>query len=76
MMANNKPRRPMQVSDEFQIKMKELQRKIRQSTGEDKSLRDLTEEIAKLPFFAELEKKILTGSAVELRIRMDARRLI
>lgn len=74
-MANqNKKRVPLQVSPEFRIMLKNLQRKIIAS-GMDTSLRDLTEEMAKTPIlFDELERKILNSSELNLNIRFDRRK--
>ena len=75
-MANNKPRMPMQVSDAFEKKLKELQKKIRMKTGENPSLRDITEDIVKFAYFEEFEKKLLNGDMeINLKIKMDGRRI-
>ena len=74
-MANNKPRRPMQVSDDFEKKLKELQKKIRMKTGDNPSLRDITDDIVKFAYFEEFEKKLLNGDLeMNINIKMDRRR--
>lgn len=70
----NKTRRPLQVSDKFLEKLKELQKKIRMKTGDDKSLRELTENIVETGAFEELEKQIVQGNvSVDIRLKMDRR---
>ena len=74
-MGDKSKRIPMQVSDNFSIKLKEIQKKIRMKTGENLSIRDLTEDIVKLKFFEEYENKIINGDIeMELKIKMDRRR--
>jgi len=53
-----KPRSPLQVSDKFLNKLKDLQKKVRMSTGTERSLRELTDDLVSTPAFEELEKKI------------------
>ena len=68
-----KKRVPLQVSPEFRIMLKNLQRKIIANGGEA-SLRDLTEEFAKNPmFFDDLEKKILQNKGLDINIKFDRR---
>jgi len=70
----NKSRVPLQVSDKFLEKLKELQKKIRMKTGDDVSMRKLTEDIVGTEAFDELEKKIIKGDIdVDIRIKMDRR---
>lgn len=70
-----KRRRPLQVSDNFLDKLKQLQIKIRMKTGSEKSLRALTEELAMTSIFEELEKNILKESNKdELKLKMDRRK--
>jgi hypothetical protein len=68
-----KIRRPLQVSDKFLEKLKELQRKIRMKTGDDKSLRELTENIVETDVFEELEKQIIQGNVTDIKLKMDKR---
>lgn len=75
-MANNKPRRLVQVSDDFEKKLKEVQKKIRMKTGENTSLRDITDDIVKWGYLDELEKKLLAGDLeMNIKIKMDSRRV-
>lgn len=70
-----KTRIPMQVSDKFEKKLKELQKKIRMTTGNDRSLRDLTEDLVATGLFEDVEKKILRKDigGIDLRIKFDGR---
>ena len=45
----SKNRSPLQVSPEFKKRLDEIQRKIRMSQGENRSLREITDEIIKSP---------------------------
>lgn len=73
-----KQRVPLQVSDKFALKLKELQRSIRKSTGDEISLRDLTENLVNTQAFDEIEKKLLNKNinGIDLRIRFDKRSLL
>lgn len=74
-MAKFKTRQPMMVSDDFDKKIKELQKKMRKETGENPSLRLLTDDIVRLGFIDQLEKKLLEGSFnMDIKIKMDTRR--
>lgn len=70
-MAHN--RVPLQVSENFLLKLKEVQRKIRMKTGNERSLRKLTEDLVTTMAFEELEKRITKGNDVnmDIKIRMD-----
>lgn len=73
----NKSRTPLQVSPKFSLKLKELQRKIRMSGG-DRSLRDLTEDLASSSVFDEVEKRLIAkdnNTNFEIKIKMDRRGL-
>lgn len=72
-----KKRNLVQVSDNFWERLKEVQKKIRIKTGNDKSLRALTEEIASSSAFDEIEKNIINSGDinVDFNIRFDRRRL-
>ena len=67
---------PLQVSPEFWDKLKSLQRKIMMS-GKEKSLRDLTHDIANSSAFQELETKLLKnqGLNMDIRVKFDRRLL-
>lgn len=71
----HKNRTPLQVSDEFLEKLKDLQRKVRMNTGDEKSLRELTEQIAKSNVFNEVEKMIANKGDIKMdvKIRLDRR---
>lgn len=65
---------PLQVSPRFSDKLKELQRKIRMKTGNDRSLRDLTDDLVSTPAFEEIEKKLISGDVkMDIKIRFDRR---
>ena len=69
----NKRRDPLQVSPVFKKKLKDLQLKIRLN-GSDRSLRDLTEDIARDILYNEIEKKILKGTNkmnFDIRVKFD-----
>ena len=70
-----KPNRtPLQVSPKFALKLKELQRKIRMKTGNDRSLRDLTDDLVTTKVFEDMEKKILNGDIkMDIKVRFDRR---
>lgn len=73
-MANNKPRRQVQVSEDFEKKLKDIQKKIRIKTGENTSMRDITDDIVKWAEFEEFEKKLINGDLdFNIRIKMDRR---
>lgn len=76
-MANqNKKRVPLQVSPDFNKELKNLKRKI-VANGIDTSLRELTEEMAKMPtLFDEVERKILNSNEFDINIRFDRRKKI
>jgi len=65
-----KGRVPMQVSPEFEKKIKELQRKIMKKDGVVISLRDLTEQVD----FNNIEEMILKDAKVDIKISLDRRR--
>ena len=65
-----KSRVPMQVSPEFERKLKELQKKIMQKDGVVISLRDLTEQVN----FNNIEEMILKDAKVDINISLDRRR--
>ncbi len=70
----SKPRVPMQVAPEFDIKIKELQKQIMKTQGESISLRDITEKISRSPNFNNLEKDILRVANTDLKINLDRRK--
>ena len=70
----SKPRVPMQVAPEFEIKIKNLQREIMKKQGKNVSLRDITEKISKTPNFKDLEKAILNVGVVDIKINLDRRK--
>lgn len=71
----SKSRVPLQVSNKFAERLKELQRSIRRSTGNDRSLRDLTEDLVNTELFEEIEKKLTkTGiNGLDIKVRFDRR---
>ena len=73
---SGKTRSPLQVSDKFLLRLKDLQRKIRMKTGNERSLRELTDDLALSPAFDEIEKKVMQNDIdIGFNIRFD-RRLI
>lgn len=74
-MSRLSNRQPLQVSPKFLAKLKDLQKKMRMTTGEEVSLRALTENIVSSPIFEDLEKRLLQGDKINLdvRIKMDRR---
>jgi len=70
----SKSRVPMQVSPEFEIRIKKLQSEIMRKQGKSVSLRDLTERVVKLPNFDQLEKDILNVGSVDLKLNFDRRK--
>lgn len=70
----SKSRVPMQVSENFEKKVKELQKKIRKKTGDNISLREITENIINTPDFEKLENKILQGDDENIQLNLDRRR--
>lgn len=65
----------MQVSDEFEKKLKDIQRKVRMKSGEDISLRKLTEYIANSIQFDDIEKSIINNDFnIDIGFCYDKRR--
>jgi len=71
--VGGKSRVPMQVSPEFEMRIKKLQSLIMKSQGKNVSLRDLTEKVCKDPTFDDLEKSILKVTDFDLKINFDRR---
>ena len=70
----HKTRSPLQVSDKFLIRLKELQRKIRMKTGSERSLRELTDDLVSTPAFDEIEKKLARSDInFDFSIKFDKR---
>jgi hypothetical protein len=69
-MKKSDDRFPLQVSPEFKKRLDELQKKIMMSKGEKKSLRQLTTDIARSPFFKEMEDKIIRGDDIQIGINL------
>ena len=63
-----KSRVPMQVSPEFEIRIKKLQIAIMKSQGKNVSLRDLTEKVSKDPNFDDLEKSKIGRASCRERV--------
>ena len=68
-----KSRVPMQVSPEFEVRIKKLQSLIMKKEGKIVSLRDLTEKVSKDPNFDDLEKSILKVANFDLKVNFDRR---
>lgn len=65
---------PLQVSPEFRIRIQKLKGKVLQDGKKEISIRELTERMAEDGIFEDIEKKILNGADVDLKIRFDGRR--
>ena len=71
-----KSRSPLQVSDKFLNRLKELQRKIRMETGNERSLRELTDDLVSTPAFEEVEKRLSKqDNEINFSIKFDKRLL-
>ncbi len=68
-----KRRVPMQVSPEFEMRLKRLQMEIMKKDGKNISLRDLTERIIKSVDFEDLEKKLINNFTFDIKVTMDRR---
>lgn len=68
-----KSRVPMQVSPEFEERIKLLQQKIMKKQGEKISLRDLTEKITKTVDFNKIVDNIVNEKKLDLKINLDRR---
>jgi len=66
----------MQVSPEFEMRIKKLQSLIMKSQGKNVSLRDLTEKVCKDPTFDDLEKSILKVTDFDLKINLSTQKKI
>ena len=68
-------RRPLQVSDKFLQRLKEMQKKMRMNTGNEVSLRALTEDIVSSPIFADIERSIVQNKNIkfDIKVKMDRR---
>ena len=71
---SNKQRSPLQVSDKFLVKLKDLQKKVRMATGNERSLRSLTEDLVNTPAFEELERNLGKDNIkLNFKVRFDNR---
>jgi hypothetical protein len=69
-----KNRRPMQVAPEFEARVKKIQEGIMRSQGKNVSIREITENIAKIPDLnANLEKALMGIGSIDIRINLDKR---
>jgi hypothetical protein len=70
-------RSPLQVSLEFKKKLDEIQRKIRMAQGENRSLREITDDIVKSPMFIDIEKSLIKSGNIkmDIKVRFDRRML-
>lgn len=64
----------MKVSDDFDRKIKELQKKIRMTKGEEMSLVKITDRIVKDVDFAILENKLLGDDMFNINIKLERRK--
>ena len=68
-------RKPMHIDIKLDRRLKELQRKIRKRTGDETSLRKLTEEWAVSPEMDSFEKRLLNDSKeIPFGIKFDGGR--
>lgn len=73
-----KHRSLVHVSEDFWKRLKELQVKIRKTTGEDKSLRELTDKLAKSNALNEFESSLINqnntnNKNIRVNIKFDRR---
>jgi len=64
----------MQVSYEFECRIKKLQKEIMKKEGKHVSMREITKKVVALPNFDDLEKQILNVGEIELKINLDRRK--
>ena len=70
-----KTRTPLQVSPKFLQGLKDLQRKVRMSSGDDISLRELTDNLVSTQAFQEVERRLIKGDLkADIQIRFDMRK--
>lgn len=69
-----KKRVPMQVAPEFELRIKDLQKKIMQKQGERVSMRDLTKEVSINTDFEALERKLLGFNNRDIKLNLDRRK--
>lgn len=68
-------RSPMQVDDEFRIKIKKIQEEIMKKKGKFQSIPKITKDMVKMPEWEVMEKRLLGDVAmVELKINFDRRK--
>ncbi len=70
-----KNRVPMQVSPEFEKRIKQLQSNIMRQDGKNISLREITEKIIKVADFKRVEEIILRNPKIDIKIALDRRRI-
>jgi len=68
-----KSRVPMQVSPEFEKRIKQLQSNIMRQDGKNISLREITEKIIKVADFKRIEETILRNPKIDIKIALDRR---
>jgi len=65
----------MQIDQDFETKVKAIQKKIMMKRGEKMSLREITKKISKYPEWETMEQKLLSNiNKVEDRIKFDRRK--
>ena len=67
-------RKPMHVDEKFELRMKELQKKIMMKQGVNISLRELTAQLPNFDEFSKIEAKIIGDNKFAFEINFDARR--
>ena len=67
-------RKPMHVDEEFEKRMKNLQRKIMMKQGVKPSLRELTAQLPNFDEFARIEAKIIGDDRLLFDLNFDRRK--
>jgi len=69
-----KSRVPMQVSVEFEKRLKQLQERIMRTEGKNISLRELTKKISRSMDFDTMERSLVDVTNFDIKIPMDRRK--
>jgi len=67
-------RKPMHVDEVFELRMKELQKKIMMKQGIKPSLRELTAQLPTFDEFSNIEAKIISDDKLVFDLNFDKRR--
>jgi len=76
-MTKRRNRQPVQSSAKWHEWLKQVQREIMLTRGENKSIPDIQDEILKDPFLKAIQKNIVKRQKQQedIKIKMDSRRL-